>query len=113
MGVSSFTVQATDSLGVTNRRALSIAVSLAPLAASCATIAQADSAYAGCTITGGIPAYTCPVTSGRLPTGVMMQSDCTTTGTATTAETVSFTVVITDSIGASITKSVTVGVTSR
>ena len=87
-------------------------MSLSPLAASCATATQVGSTYAGCTVTGGFAPYTCVVTSGRLPSGVTMQSDCTTTGTATTAESVTYTVLIRDTAGVTVTKSVTVSVTA-
>ena len=100
-GSASFTVQATDSTGVTGQAALSITVnpSLGPVTITTtslpdATVGTAYSQTLGAS--GGTPPYTWAVT-GTLPTGLTLNASTgVISGTPTAVATSSFTVNVTD-----------------
>ena len=94
----------TDGLGSIGERALQIVTNLGPLTAACTMAGgEAGVPYAGsCTPAGGLPPYSCAVTSGALPAGLTLNSDCSITGTPGVAEAPAFTATISDSGASSV-----------
>ena len=102
LGVSAFTVRATDGLGGFDDQALQLAVNLGPLSATCAPpIGEVGVAYSqpACLPKLGLPPYTCALLSGIPATGTTLNSDCTLSGTPTTAGSKPFVTRVADSGG--------------
>jgi len=103
-GTTNFTVQATDSLGQTGTKALSITVGAAPLAITTSSLPNGtvNAAYnVTLQASGGTQPYTWTVTVGALPAGLALNAN---TGAITGAPTgnpgtTNFTVHVTDSSG--------------
>ena len=102
-GTSNFTVRATDSLGQTATKALSIVINPAPLSIQTTSLTNgtANAAYSATVqATGGTPPYTFSVTVGTLPAGLSINSSTgVISGTPTTAGTSNFTIHVVDSSG--------------
>ena len=99
----SFTVTATDSVGATGSRAYSVTINPgitigpATLPASTVGVAYTQSI----TATGGNGTYTFSVSSGALPTGLVLNASTgALTGTPTASGTFNFTLTATDGLGA-------------
>lgn len=102
-GTSNFTVQATDSLGQTDAKALSIIINPAPLAITTTSLPSGTvGAVYNATVqaTGGTQPYTWSITVGSLPTGLLLNPTTgAITGTPTATGTSNFTVHVVDSSG--------------
>ncbi len=102
-GTSNFTVQATDSLGQTDAKALSITINPAPLAITTTSLPNGTvgAAYNSTVqATGGTPPYTWSITVGSLPAGLLLNAATgAITGTPTATGTSNFTVHVVDSSG--------------
>ncbi len=102
-GVSTFTAQAKDSTGATATGV--VAITINPATGSTLQIpvttlpgGTVNQPYsAPIPVTGGTGPYTCVLTSGTLPAGLTLGTNCQITGTPTTAGTSTFTVTATDS----------------
>jgi len=104
-GTFNFTATATDSVGASGSKPLSIVVN-PPVSVSTTSLpgGQVNIAYAGATLaaSGGTGSRTWSITSGALPGGITLaQSTGVLSGTPTASGTFNFTVTATDSIGAS------------
>ena len=110
-GTSIFTIQVTDSTQQSVKTSLSATVSAAgtqPLFISTSTLAQpvVGQPYAATLqATGGTPTYTWTVTSGLLPTGLLLSTAGQITGTPSTAVQSNFTVQVADSASPPLTAS--------
>ncbi len=102
-GSSPFTVTATDSLGATATKNLTILVNPAvTLNATAPPAGSVGSAYSSqISATGGTGALTYAVTTGTLPAGLTLSSSGLISGTPTTAGSSTFFITATDSLGAS------------
>lgn len=101
VGTANFTVQITDSNGLTATKALEISVTTTPEITT-ATLANALSGAAynvSLAATGGTLDYTWSVSEGSLPTGLSLSSAGQITGTPTVAGTFAFTVKVEDANG--------------
>lgn len=102
-GTSNFTVQATDSLGQTATKALSITILSAPLNITTTTLPNGTvgAAYNSTVqATGGTPPYTWSITVGTLPAGLSLNANTgAITGTPSATGTSNFTVHVVDSSG--------------
>ena len=102
VGVSAFTVRATDVLGGFDDQALQLAVNLGPLSATCAPpIGEVGVAYSqtACVPKLGLPPYTCALLSGTPAAGTTLNGDCTLSGTPTAAGSKLFVTRVADSGG--------------
>ncbi len=103
VGATSFAVQVTDSVSVTNGKLLTLTVAATPLAISSTsplTEGRVQSTYqATLQATGGTTPYAWTVTAGNLPTGLTLSSAGVLGGTPTTPATFQFTVQVADSGG--------------
>ena len=101
LGVSAFTVRATDVLGGFDDQALQLAVNLGPLTATCAPpIGEVGVAYSQtCVPKLGLPPYTCALLSGNTSAGTILNGDCTLSGTPTAAGSKPFVTRVADSGG--------------
>ena len=100
VGTPSFTVTVTDSGGRTGSRALSIAISPAPLSVTTESLddGRVGVSYSeSLTAAGGTTPYQWAVASGALPSGLTLGSGGGITGTPTTFGDSNFTVRVTDS----------------
>ncbi|HSZ62831.1 MAG TPA: putative Ig domain-containing protein [Terriglobales bacterium] len=107
VGTDSFTVTATDSETPTGQTAsanLSITITVAALTVTTTSsnlpVGVVSSVYPGATLqaTGGITPYTWTVTTGSLPTGLLLNAATgAISGTPTASGTTNFTVTVTDS----------------
>ena len=105
LGVSAFTVRATDGLGGFDDQALQLAVNLGPLSATCAPpIGEVGVAYSqtACVPKLGLPPYTCALLSGTPSAGTTLNGDCTLSGTPTAAGSKPFVTRVADSGGLSL-----------
>lgn len=104
-GTSNFTVQATDSLGQTATKALSITILPAPLNITTTSLPNGTVGVAyNSTVaaTGGTPPYTWTITVGALPAGLTLNASTgAITGTPSATGTSNFTVHVVDSSGPS------------
>ena len=101
-GNDSFTFTATNGSGTSNSVTVTVPVSNPTLTIGLSsTTGTIGAALSGVTITasGGKASYSCATTpvTGSLPAGVALASNCTLSGTPTTAATATFTVNVTDS----------------
>jgi hypothetical protein len=101
-GTSTVTVKATDSSNPveTTTGPETITIAPAPLTLTMSTLPNGTvgvpySATIG--VSGGTSPYSCSITSGTLPAGLILGSGCVVSGTPTTAETSTVTVKVTDS----------------
>ncbi len=102
LGVSAFTVRATDGLGGVDDQPLQLAVNLGPLSATCAPpIGEVGVAYSqpACVPKLGLPPYTCALLSGTPSAGTTLHGDCTLSGTPTTPGSKPFVTRVADSGG--------------
>ncbi|MES2835159.1 MAG: IPT/TIG domain-containing protein [Pseudomonadota bacterium] len=100
-GNDSFTYTATNAGGTSSPATVTVPVNNPTLSSSLTGSAQQGVALSGVQIntTGGKSPYTCAtsVSSGALPSGVALNSNCSLTGTPTSSGTFNFTVAVTDS----------------
>jgi hypothetical protein len=112
-GTYSFTVTATDNVGVAASASYTVtispAVTIATSSLSNATVNEAGYNQA-ITVNGGTGTKTFAVTAGTLPQGLTLSSAGVLSGTATALGISTFTVTATDTIGASVSQAYTVGV---
>jgi hypothetical protein len=104
VGVGAFKVRVRDALGATTDRALQLIVTGGALTATCTPgPAEVGVPLSGrCSARGGVPPYTCAVMNGTLPSGVMLDSDCTLRGVSAKSGTASFRARLSDTGGASV-----------
>ena len=106
LGLSAFTVRATDVLGGFDDQALQLAVNLGPLSATCTPpIGEVGVAYSqpACVPKLGLPPYTCALLSGTTPAaGTTLNGDCTLSGTPAVAGSKTFVTRVADSGGLSL-----------
>jgi len=113
-GTSSFTAKATDTVGASGTKALSIAINAAPSI----TTASLPGGTVGVsynqtlTATGGTTPRTWSLSSGTLPAGLSLVAGTgVISGTPTTSGTANFTARVTDNVGATATKALSITVT--
>ena len=114
-GSASFTVQVTDSLGVTSIKAFtltvvgSLSITTASLAGGTVGIAYSQAIVAA----GGAPPYSWSIVAGSSPPGTSLNpTGGTLSGTPTSSGSFTFTVQVTDSASNTATKSFTVAIAS-
>jgi len=109
-GTSSFTARATDTLGATGTKALSIVVNAVPsITTSSLPDGTVGTAYSQTlSATGGTGALTWSLNAGSLPAGLSLTSGGSITGTPTASGTSSFTGKVTDAVTASATKALSI-----
>jgi len=110
-GTSNFTVKATDTVGATGTKALSIvvnaAISITTSSLPADTVGVAYNQTLACT--GGTGAKTWSLNAGSLPAGLSLNASTgAITGTPTAAGTSNFTAKATDTVGASATKALSI-----
>ena len=115
-GSSTVTVKATDSANPTNNGTGPVTVTVnasnATLTLGAPPAATVNAAYTGTVpVSGGTAPYVCTLTSGTLPAGLTLGSNCVITGTPTTAGTSNVTISATDASNPVRTGSNTVPVT--
>jgi hypothetical protein len=102
-GTSNFSVKATDStsptpISSTGAVSLTINAPTATLTLSNPPAGTVDTPYVGAVgVAGGSGPYSCSLVSGTLPAGLTLNTNCSLTGTPSTAGTSNFTVKATDS----------------
>lgn len=106
-GTSSFTVKVTDKAGLSDSKATSITIIAGPsLTFGPPPNGWTNTVYLDTlTATGGTTPYTWALTSGSLPSGIVLTTDGSLSGTPTVTGTFTFTVRVTDSLGQSASKS--------
>ena len=114
-GASSFTATATDTVGATGTKALSIVVNATPsITTSSLPDGSVGAAYnQTMAATGGTSPLTWSISSGSLPSGLsLVTATGAITGTPTVSGTSNFTAGVTDNVGATATKALSIVVTS-
>jgi hypothetical protein len=104
LGVSAFTIRLRDALGATKDRPLQLVVNQGSLAATC-VLGPAEVGLAffdACEPRSGLPPYSCAVAQGTLPSGLMLNPDCTLRGVPAMAGASSFSARVSDSGGMSV-----------
>jgi tetratricopeptide (TPR) repeat protein len=99
-GTSTFTYTVTDTTGASSTAAVTVVISAPTITLSPAALptAQAGTAYTQTlTASGGAAPYSCRLSAGALPAGLMLSSSGTISGTATVAGTYNFVISVTDS----------------
>lgn len=101
-GVSTVNITATDSANPANTKTSPVTItvqgSLITLTLTAPGVGVVNVPYVGVILVlGGTPPYTCSVSSGTLPPGITLHSDCTLSGTPTSAGTFSVNVAVHDS----------------
>ncbi|MEG9431155.1 beta strand repeat-containing protein [Terriglobus sp. ADX1] len=101
-GVSTVSITATDSANPANTKTSPVTITvqgtLITLTLTAPPVGVVNVPYVGVILVlGGTPPYTCSVSSGTLPPGITLHSDCTLTGTPTSAGTFSVNVSVHDS----------------
>lgn len=107
-GTANLTVQATDASSPANSTtsAVSVVVNAAPqtLVLGSPAAATVSTPYTGAIpVTGGTAPYTCTVSSGTLPAGLTLGTNCSLTGTPTTVGSTAVGITATDSSNPAIT----------
>jgi len=112
-GTSNFTVRATDTVGATGTKALSIAINTAlSITTTSLPNGTVGSAYNQTLArTGGTTPFTWAITSGSLPAGLSLAASTGgISGTPTASGTSNFTTTVTDNVGATATKALSIAV---
>lgn len=98
--VSSFAVEATDSVGASNGKLLSLTIAATPVtfttAAQLPNARVAASYFASLEAAGGNSPYSWSVSAGQLPSGISLSAEGSLTGAPTAAVTAQFTLKVTD-----------------
>jgi hypothetical protein len=110
MGVATIIVRVTDTKGARADRSLKIVVNHGSMTAHCAASGEVGASYQGCVVRGGLVPYSCVLTSGQLPSGVTLGSDCTVRGAPAEAGEASFQLTVSDASGARVPVATTVDV---
>src|SRR5665213_3509900 len=112
-GTANFTVKVVDANSATTTRALSIAVSPAPVNITTASLpnGQVGASYAQTLLaTGGTGGYTWSISSGSLSAGLSLGTSGQITGTPTTSGNSSFTVKVNDTSSGSATRALSINI---
>jgi len=104
LGVSAVTVRVRDAFGATADRSLQLVVNQGPLTATC-VLGPAEAGLAffdACEPRLGLPPYSCTVAHGTLPSGLMLNPDCTLRGVPAMPGASGFSARVSDSGGMSV-----------
>jgi hypothetical protein len=106
-GTYTFTITATDTIGITTSKSYTVAIN--PAVSICTstlpswTVSKSNYRHSF-NATGGTGTLSWKVTSGGLPTGLTLSSNGLLSGTPTAARTFTFTITATDTLGAASSK---------